>query len=462
MRNGYYRDPNYTFNSSYGTRYADLTDNNATEQVRIDNAGINEYDSCRIVYINKPNIHIIGQSRDNVIIATDRLDGSVSSDHSKVWYHINAGATIEVQANGTDFHMENLTVDNENWTKLKMEGPQALCFNISGDRAVLNNVRTRSYQDTYYNGGTYNRSFWNNSELHGAVDFIYGASDVWFENCVLDINRKTGGFIVAPNHPEATRWGYVFNNTRITSSYFDAQTGSIWLGRPWHNAPKTVFINTQTFINIPAKGWYNTMGGLPALWADYNTVDANGNPVDLSQRESYYYYIDSSTGDKVEAFNVKNYLTDEEAAQYTIKNVMGGEDNWQPDLLCEATEAPAPVFNDNTISWDEVPYAICYVVTRGDEVVAITTETSVDVNAVVSAKGSAALGANDSEEPYKVQSVNEQGGLSKFGIATDATALNAVSAAKGAKSNVYYNIAGQRVNSSFKGMVISDGKKYMK
>ena len=128
--------------------------------------------------------------------------------------------------------MENLTVDNENWTKLKMEGPQALCFNISGDRAVLNNVRTRSYQDTYYNGGTYNRSFWNNSELHGAVDFIYGASDVWFENCVLDINRKTGGFIVAPNHPEATRWGYVFNNTRITSSYFDAQTGSIWLGRP--------------------------------------------------------------------------------------------------------------------------------------------------------------------------------------------------------------------------------------
>ena len=118
--------------------------------------------------------------------------------------------------------------------------------------------------------------------------------------------------------------------------------------------------------------------------------------------------------------------------------LMGGDDSWQPDLLCEATEAPAPVFNDNTISWDEVPYAICYVVTRGDEVVAITTETSVDVNAVVSAKGSAALGANDSEEPYKVQSVNEQGGLSKFGIATDA------------------------VNSSFKGMVISDGKKYMK
>ena len=258
-----------------------------------------------------------------------------------------------------------------------------------------------------------------------------------------------------------TKWGYVFQNN-VIRPHAGVNVTDVWLGRPWHNQPKTVFINTQTFINIPAKGWYNTMGGLPALWADYNTVDANGNPVDLSQRESYYYYIDSSTGDKVEAFNVKNYLTDEEAAQYTIKNVMGGDDNWQPDLLCEATEAPAPVFNDNTISWDEVPYAICYVVTRGDEVVAITTETSVDVNAVVSAKGSAALGANDSEEPYKVQSVNEQGGLSKFGIATDATALNAVSAAKGAKINVYYNIAGQRVNSSFKGMVISDGKKYMK
>lgn len=422
----------------------------------------------------KPYLHFIGQSRDGVVIKDDRLSGGDNA------VHVSIGATVVVNADNTFF--ESLTMENI-YGHEKQDGPQALALNTGGDRICLNNVALLSYQDTWITTSTQkNRHYIKNSLIEGAVDFIYNGGDVYLDGDTLEINRPSGGFIVAPNHTADTKWGYVFQNN-VIRPHAGVNVTDVWLGRPWHNAPKTVFINTQTFVNIPAKGWYNTMGGLPVLWADYNTVDANGNPVDLSQREDTYYYTQyykMVDGEKVIATSrpedsdmpnwteekvygtAKNYLTDEEAAQYTIKNVMGGDDNWQPDLLCEATEAPAPVFNDNTISWDEVPYAICYVVTRGDEVVAITTETSVDVNAVVCAKGSAALGANDSEEPYKVQSVNEQGGLSKFGIATDATALNAVSAAKGAKSNVYYNIAGQRVNSSYKGMVISDGKKYMK
>ena len=422
----------------------------------------------------KPYLHFIGQSRDGVVIKDDRLSGGDNA------VHVSIGATVVVNADNTFF--ESLTMENI-YGHEKQNGPQALALNTGGDRIALNNVALLSYQDTWITTSTQkNRHYIKNSLIEGAVDFIYNGGDVYLDGDTLEINRPSGGYIVAPNHTADTKWGYVFKNN-VLRAHPGVNVTDIWLGRPWHNQPKTVFINLQTFINIPAKGWYETMGGLPSLWADYNTVDANGNPVDLSQREDTYYYTQyykMVDGEKVIATSrpeasdmsnwteekvygtAKNYLTDEEAAQYTIKNVMGGDDNWQPDLLCEATEAPAPVFNDNTISWDEVPYAICYVVTRGDEVVAITTETSVDVNAVVCAKGSAALGTNDSEEPYKVQSVNEQGGLSKFGIATDATALNAVSAAKSAKSNVYYNIAGQRVNSSFKGMVISDGKKYMK
>lgn len=422
----------------------------------------------------KPYLHFIGQSRDGVVIKDDRLSGGDNA------VHVSIGATVVVNADNTFF--ESLTMENI-YGHEKQNGPQALALNTVGDRIALNNVALLSYQDTWITTSTQkNRHYIKNSLIEGAVDFIYNGGDVYLDGDTLEINRPSGGYIVAPNHTADTKWGYVFKNN-VLRAHPGVNVTDIWLGRPWHNQPKTVFINLQTFINIPAKGWYETMGGLPSLWADYNTVDANGNPVDLSQREDTYYYTQyykMVDGEKVIATSrpeasdmpnwteekvygtAKNYLTDEEAALYTIKNVMGGDDNWQPDLLCEATEAPAPVFNDNTISWDEVPYAICYVVTRGDEVVAITTETSVDVSAVVCAKGSAALGANDSEEPYKVQSVNEQGGLSKFGIATDATALNAVSAAKSAKSNVYYNIAGQRVNSSFKGMVISDGKKYMK
>ena len=437
VRNGYYRDPNYTFNDSYGTRYTDMTSNSGSATERIA-GGINEYDSCRIVCINKPNVHIIGQSRDNVIIATDRLDGSVASDHSKVWYHIGAGAAVEVLAAGTDFHMENLTVDNENWTKKKMEGPQALCFNISGDRAVLNNIRTRSYQDTYYNGGTYNRSFWNNSEIHGAVDFIYGASDVWFEGCTLDINRKTGGFIVAPNHPEATRWGYVFNNTRITSSYFDAQTGSIWLGRPWHEKPKTVFLHTQMELQPNDSLWYATMGGLPALWAVYDFHDANGYAFSGSKavsREDYYY---TENGTKVWG-KAKNKLTDEEVLQYTIDNVLSGDGSssatgyWNPMPVVEKTSQPVVAVNGNVATWTKDDYAICYVVTVNGKAVAFPTDCRY---------------VGEEGDVITVQSVNEYGGLSDVSAEVVLQSATAVVGVQASEAN----------RTSQKGIFTLDGK----
>ena len=164
---------------------------------------------------------------------------------------------------------------------------------------------------------------------------------------------------------------------------------------------------------------------------------------------------------------MKNYLTDEEAAQYTIKNVMGGSDNWQPDLMCEATEAPEVLIEGSTLTWEEVPYAICYVITRGDEVIGFTTENSFTVDAAVTAKGTALLGATDSEEPYKVQSVNEQGGLSKYGIATNATAVSNLKAADAATAETVYDTTGRRLSAPVKGINIvsySDGsaKKVMR
>jgi len=222
----------------------------------------------------------------------------------------------------------------------------------------------------------------------------------------------------------------------------------VWLGRPWHDEPKTVYINTQTFINIPAKGWYNTMGGLPAIWAEYNTVDKDGNPVDLSQRESYYYYIDSNTGQKVERFNVKNTLTAEEAAQYTIKNVMGGDDNWQPDLMCEACEVPVASITGTSVTWEAVPYAICYVVTKNGEVAGFTTETS--------------FSGVESDATYQVQAVNEFGGLSQKATASVTTDIRTVdNNADLSVPEVVYTVDGKRIGQMQRGLNIvrtSDGR----
>ena len=63
--------------------------------------------------------HALASTLKNAI-ATDRLDGGCS-DPKRVWYHVNDGAALEVQENATDFFMQGVTIDNENWTIQGME-----------------------------------------------------------------------------------------------------------------------------------------------------------------------------------------------------------------------------------------------------------------------------------------------------------------------------------------------------
>ena len=378
----------------------------------------------------KTFLHIIGQDRDKTVIYDDRLCGGDNA------YSVDPGATVVVKAADTFF--ENITLENS-YGHEKQAGPQALALNTQADRIALNNVALLSYQDTWITSSSQkNRHYIKNSLIEGAVDFIYNGGDVYLDGDTLEINRTSGGYIVAPRHTADTKWGYVFMNNIIRPGK-DFNTGNtlnvtdVWLGRPWHDSPKTVFINTQTFVPIPAKGWYNTMGGLPELWADYNTVDADGNPLDLSQRESYYYYIDRSTGNKVEKFNVKNFLTDEEAAQYTLKNVMGGEDNWQPNLMCEPCDKPVVKLDGKKLVWEPVPYAICYVVTKNGVVVGFTTETSFDGYA--------------EGETWQVQAVNEYGGLSaKADVNSSATNISESSSPAKSGIDAVYSISGTRMS----------------
>ncbi|MCF0244332.1 MAG: Ig-like domain-containing protein, partial [Bacteroidaceae bacterium] len=445
IKEGYYSDPNQTFADSYGFIMKDGT------KVTIE-GGKSQYDDCKIINVNKPNIHLIGQAVDKVTIASDRLDGQLG-DGSRPWYHINAGATLEVQANGTDFYMENVTLDNENWTKLKLAGPQALAANVSADRAAFNNCNIRSYQDTYYNGGDFNRTFIHKSTIEGAVDFIYGSSDVWFEGCRLNINRDKGGYIVAPNHSQNVRWGYVFNNTVITTDYAsDPAKWQVYLGRPWHNSPKTVFLHTQMELTPYAGYWYETMGGLPVLWAVYDIWDKNGNKLSEESIDTYYYIED---GQKITG-KAKNYLTAEEVAEYTVTNVMAGDKTisatgyWNPLPIVEKTATPDVSANGNVASWEADEYAICYVVTVNGKAVAFPTEP---------------IYTGKDGDVVTVQSVNEYGALSDvsepvtLSSSTGISSHNADASDTWKLSDTIYNLSGQKVSANYRGLVIKGGKK---
>ena len=152
----------------------------------------------------------------------------------------------------------------------------------------------------------------------------------------------------------------------------------VWLGRPGtillSHCLSIPVLTSRFLLQAGIQLWVDC-----PLWAEYNTMDGDGNPVDLSHRITDYYYTDSQTGQKVTGHSEKAVLSAEEAARYTVKNVLSGSDGWQPTLLCEACEAPVVKKINATLEWEKVPYAISYVVTAGDEVIGFTEKTSFEV-----------------------------------------------------------------------------------
>jgi pectin methylesterase-like acyl-CoA thioesterase len=368
----------------------------------------------------KPMLHLIGQYRDSVVITDTRLSGS-TGDASIPVYSVDPGATVVVK--GSDCYFENITFEN-GYGYSKQAGPQALAVYTNNDKMVFKNCWMRSYQDTYLTASKINyRGYLTNCRIEGAVDFIYGMGDFFFDKCTIYCVRPTGGYIVAPNHPVGTAWGYVFSNCTL-----DGNAGVItYLGRPWHDTPKTSFFNTITKIGIYPQGWWYTMGGIPAIFADYNTMDASGSPIDLSNRISQYQYTVTNTdgSTSIVSGTAKNSFTAAEAATYTYENVVSGSDSWDPRTQTEATDAPVnvKVTTGGSLSWDATPYAISYVILKDNKVVGFTTS-----NAYTDASYSA--GAT-----YKVTAVAESGALSTAATATKLTAVDGVGNAASVKAN---------------------------
>lgn len=341
---------------------------------------------------SKPNISLIGQSRDGVIInAAAHVGDAIGSTTSN-------SQTVEVMAD--NFYAENLTFQNS----AGMNIGQAVALKDYGNKNIYYNVKLLGYQDTHLTGN--GRQFYQKCAIHGTVDFIFGGGDVFFDECLLYLEDRNNNVIVAPSTKAGTQWGYVFNNCTIDGAAIN--NNGFNLGRPWQNKPRAVYLNTKMNILPTAAGW-TSMSVLPALFAEFNSVNKNGQPIDLSNRSKTFTVGGSLV---VGAYNP--VLTTLEAAQYTIKNVLGGTDNWMPGTFTERVANPVAKADKAILSWSAVEYAICYIVSRDGKVVGFTTSTSYDM-----------AGMNGE---YSVQAANEYGGLSESSnkVAYVATSVGAV------------------------------------
>lgn len=402
-----------------------------------------KYEELVTIPENKPFIHLIGQDRENTTICY-WINNGASSD--KGWeYSTNNpssktyGKQGVVQINATDFYTENISYINSYGVE-RQAGPMGLAMSSRADRQAFNNCQFRSYQDTWYTDvhSASDRQYVNNCLIEGAVDFYYGGGNNYIENSTFRLARE-GSVIVAPGHYAGTKWGYVMVNNTI-----DGRGGANKLGRAWTNQPIAVWINTTLKTTIAAEGW-SEWHIAPKLFAEYNTMDADGQPVDLNNRRTTYKVdADKLAPGETSPVTRQAVLSAEEAAQYTYEAVTAGTDDWNPRRFFEPVDAPANLnysAADRTLTWMPSAYAVCYVVIdQDDRVIGFTKDSSFTVD------GQGNL--------YSVKAVNEYGSLSQPSVVSTTTVIAVAQRTESVQSLEYYNLQGIRLSSPSKGFNI--------
>jgi pectinesterase len=252
-----------------------------------------------LIYIQREKrfFHLLGEKPETTVLTFD-LNANLKGLDEKP---IGTFRTPSTMIDAEDFTAENLTFENS-------AGPvgQALAIRVDGDRCVFRNCRFLGWQDTMLlNRG---RHYFENCYIAGHVDFIFGGATSFFEKCHIHCLRD--GYITAASTPDNKLFGFVFSDCTITGETPEVKT---FLGRPWRIFASTIFMNTQMSDVVRPQGWNNWGKREAEQTARYAEHNNTGPGADQKNRVPW-----------------AKQLTSRQAKTVTIKNVLSGEDDWNP------------------------------------------------------------------------------------------------------------------------------------
>ncbi|MFA9377746.1 MAG: pectinesterase family protein [Lachnotalea sp.] len=271
------------------------------------------------IEITRPNVTLVGEDRESTIITYDYYAKMTMEDGLAR----RTFRTYSVFLDGKDFTAQNLTFVNS--AGLGKEVGQAIAVYAEGDLLTFKNCAFLGSQDTLFTGplppkvvepGGFtgpkefaprinSHQLYENCYIRGDIDFIFGSATAYFDNCEIfsqNIDHEVNGYVTAPSTPEGQEFGYIFNHCHFTSNCPDE---SVYLGRPWRNFAKAVFLNCEIDAHIKKEGfhdWNKLDAHQTTYFAEYNNYGPGANP---ANREPWV-----------------KILTEEDAKKFTKENAL--------------------------------------------------------------------------------------------------------------------------------------------
>lgn len=279
------------------------------------------------ITVDKPFVTLLGTGENSAdtVLTYDDYANFIMEDGMKRGTFRSYSLFIDAH----DVTLKNLTVENASGDS-KTHG-QAIALYAEGDRLLVDSCRLLGHQDTLFTGPLppkeaqkngfigpkqfapriNGRQYYRDCYICGDVDFIFGSATAYFENCTIESLKRSlpeneiQGYVTAASTPEGQEYGYVFSKCSIVSK--DCPARSVYLGRPWRDYAKTVFVDCAFGSHIHAE-----------LFHDWNKQGA---------RKTVGYAVcrsDLRAGDAPVEF--VQVLEPEAADEYAKERVLGG---WQ-------------------------------------------------------------------------------------------------------------------------------------
>lgn len=272
--------------------------------------GFYDLGETALTTISGYNVSLVGESMEGTIIRNAPL---VANE--------GISTTATLLNRGINTYVQDLTLKND--LDYYHSGPagRAVCWQDKGQRAIFKHVRMLSFQDTYYSHSEECQHYFEDSEIHGTVDFLCGAGDVYFNRCLIVTEKRnadgSGVNVIAAPRTSTTLWGYVFNECTIRND-----VSMFHYGRGWHTHPRCIWINTR--LETPEKlceDRYDPMGirSVDNEFFEYHTMDMDGRDITPASHVVEFIYQDQRR-------RHETIVSADEAMRYSLKNVFP---NWK-------------------------------------------------------------------------------------------------------------------------------------
>ncbi|KAG0496677.1 hypothetical protein HPP92_001250 [Vanilla planifolia] len=257
------------------------------------------------VPFQKTNIAFLGDGMGKTIITGDL-------NSQMIGFSTYNTATVGVFGDG--FVAKNVTFENAAGPKAH----QAVAFRSDSDQSVLEYVEFSGHQDTLYARSL--RQLYRHCRISGTVDFIFGNSAAIYENCEINVvprqespekgesNALTAHGRTDPGQPT----GFVFKDCVVNGSdeyvsIYRRKPGAhrVYLGRPWKEFSRTVFLNCYLEEMVRPEGWLPWRGDFALRTLFYGEFENRGPGANLTTRVSWSSQIPA---DHVGIYSVENFL----------------------------------------------------------------------------------------------------------------------------------------------------------